>query len=332
MTDLYPTDDLDRALSALHSDVDTDLARIAQTRAAFLEIVAAPAPKRRTRRWLIAAAAAAALVVGGSVYTTTLTGGSAEARSALSGAAQQVTSASDPVVPAGQFRHLTQRAWTEGFAETASGGLIYLEETVIELWVPSDTRGTWYRRESTTGRHQWIHGSDAEARQNGITFDRKTTKSSAACGNFTGNGGFCNPAGSWADPSQAWLTSLPKDPKALYNLLKRDSPRNSRGETELVVYAQDALRTGLLPAETRATLYRALTNLKHLKITDRAANLDGKVGIAYSSDDGTTREELVIDPHTGAYLGSRQVSTNGPTKGRILSYTSATTAVTKKPY
>jgi hypothetical protein len=332
MTDLHPTDDLDRALSALHADVDTDLARIEQTRAAFLEIIAAPAPKRRTRRWLIAAAAAAALVVGGSIYTTTLSGGSAEARSALNGAAQQITRVPDPVVPAGQYRHLTQRSWTEGFTEIPGGGLTYLEETVIELWVPSDVRSTWYQRQTTTGRHQWINGSDAEARKNGITFDRKTSKSSAACGNFTGNGGFCNPAGSWSDPSQAWLASLPKDPKSFYKQLKEDSPRNSRGETELVVYAQDALRTGLLPADTRATLYRALTNLKHLKITDRAANLDGKVGIAYSSDDGTNREEIVIDPHTGAYLGSRQVSTEGPTKGRVLAYTSFTTAAAPKPY
>ncbi|TDD60462.1 hypothetical protein E1263_11075 [Kribbella antibiotica] len=333
MTDLHPTDDLDRALSALHSDVATDPARIEQTRAAFLDLVTQPAaPVRRTRRWMVAAAAALAIVAGGSLYSTTLTGGSAEAKSELNGAAQHITGASDPVVPAGQFRYLGLRVWNENFAETPGGGLTFLEETRIELWVPSNVRDTWYQRETRTGDHKWLQGSDAEARKYGVTFDRSTTKSSAACGNFHNDGGYCSTTGSWADPSATWLNTLPKDPKALYKQLKKDAPRNGRGETELLVYAQDALRTGLLPAETRATLYRALTNLKHLKITDRAANLDGKVGIAYSSDDGTNREEIVIDPKTGAYLGSRQVGTNGPTKGRVLSYSSFTTSVAKAPY
>ncbi|GAA1594038.1 hypothetical protein GCM10009804_58260 [Kribbella hippodromi] len=334
MTDLRPTDDLDRGLAALHADVDTDLARIERTRSTLLDAVAhAPVRQRAPRRrWLLAAAAALALVAGGSIYLTTLAGGSAEAKSSLEGAAQQITSVSDPVVPPGQYRYLGSHTWTYGFTEIPGGGLEYLEEHTTETWIPANIRGTWYRRETTTGRHQWIKGSDELAKKYGITFDRKSTTTHAACGAFDGGGGACAADGSWQDPSLAWLSGLPKDPDALYERLKQDAPRNERGETELLVYAQDALRTGMLPADTRATLYRALGDLDDLQITDKAANLDGRIGIAYSSDDGSNREEIVIDPHTGAYIGSRQVSTNGPTRGRIEAYTSFINSVAPAPW
>ncbi|WP_433167088.1 CU044_5270 family protein [Kribbella sp. CA-247076] len=335
MTDLRPIDDLDRALSALHAEVETDPERIEQTRKLFLEIVDQPVVEKRSRRrrWLIAAAAALALVAGGSLYTTTLTGGSAEAAVELDGAAQRISAASDPVVAPGKYRYLVWHDWHQNFAETPGGGLTYLDESVREVWIPADIRGTWYQRDTLTGRHQWIKGSDEEAREHGITFDRSSTRSSARCGAFYG-GGPCAGNGDWQDPSLDWIAGLPKDPKALYERLKKAGTieGNDRGETQLLVVAQDALRTGMLPAATRASLYRALGHLKDLKITDKAANLDGQIGIAYSSDDGSIREEIVIDPKTGAYIGSREVATSGPNRGRVLSYTSFTTSTAPAPW
>lgn len=335
MTDLRSGDDLDRALSALHADVETDTERIERTKAAFLDAVGQmPVTKRgRRRRWLIAAAAALALVAGGSLYTTTLAGGSAEAKTELDGAARLIAATPDPIVAPGKYRYLVWHVWNQNYTETPGGGLTVLEETVREVWVPADIRGTWYRRDTDTGRHQWIKGSDEEARKAGFTFGRSSTTASARCGAFDG-GGPCAKNGRWQDPSLDWIAGLPKDPKALYELLKKDGTiqGNDRGETELLVQAQDALRSGMLPADTRATLYRALGNLKNLKITDKAANLDGQIGIAYSSDDGSSREEIVIDPKTGAYIGSREVATSGRNRGNVLSYSSFKTSIAPAPW
>jgi hypothetical protein len=335
MTDLRPSDDLDRALSALHADVETDAERIQQTRAAFLDIVGQMPVKKRgpRRRWLIATAAALALVAGGSLYTTTLSGGSAEAKTELDGAARRIAATPDPVVAPGKYRYLVWHVWNQNSAETPSGVLRVLEETMREVWVPADIRGTWYRRDTDTGRHKWVKGSDEEGRKAGFTFGRSSTTASARCGAFEG-GGPCAKNGRWADPSLDWIAGLPKDPQGLFELLKKDGtiPGNDRGETQLLVQAQDALRTGMLPADTRATLYRALGNLKNLKITDKAANLDGQIGIAYSSDDGWTREEIVIDPKTGAYIGSREVDTSGRNQGSVLSYSSFSTSIAPGPW
>ncbi|MFI7066613.1 CU044_5270 family protein [Kribbella sp. NPDC050124] len=344
MTDLRPIDDLDRALSTLHADIETDTNRINQTRTDFLNALRHPTDQHQTpmpavkrhgsrRRWLVAAAAAIALVAGGSLYTSTLDGSSAEAKVELDGAAQRIAATPDPVVAPGKYRYLVWHVWNKNYAETPGGGLEYLEEAVREVWVPADIRGTWYRRDTNTGRHQWVKGSDEEARKAGITFDRSSETDTAKCGAFEG-GGPCAENGGWQDPSLEWIAGLPRDPNALYEQLKKDGTidGNDRGETQLLVTAQDALRTGMLPADIRAGLYRALGNLKHLKITDKAANLDGQIGIAYSSDDGSSREEIVIDPKTGAYIGSREVATSGRNRGQVLSYSSFTTSIAPAPW
>ncbi|MEV6282835.1 CU044_5270 family protein [Kribbella sp. NPDC051770] len=353
LTDLWSEDDLDRAMTALHSDeAEPDHARLAQARAQLMAAAGGPrtalghpvdlagtahrvsagdprparfsAGAKRTarRRWtygLAAAASVAALVGTGFIVTSGTQGGSAEAKTELDAAAANVT-AKDPVVKPGQYLHNTARTWTRNLYGGNGFELQVLEEQATETWIPADRKAEWVMRTTQTGRHQWVVGSDAEARKHGITFAKTTDVQRADCGGFYGAG--CDTAGSWANPTPEWIAGLPTDPKALYERLKKDAPGNSRGETELLVYAQDALRTGLLPADVRARLYRALGYLKNLEISDRAANLDGKTGIAYGSDDGKSREEIIVDPKTGAYIGSREVDTDGKGKGDVITFTS----------
>lgn len=59
--------------------------------------------------------------------------------------------------------------------------------------------------------------------------------------------------------------------------------------------------------------------------------LDGALAPT-SSDDGSSREEVVIDPKTGAYIGSREVATSGRNRGQVLSYSSFTTATAPAPW
>jgi hypothetical protein len=333
LIDLWSEDELDRALGALHDEVPTDQTLLDNSRATFLAAVDRPV-RRKRRRWayaLTAAAAVTTLVVGGFLVTTNSPGGTAEAKAELNSAADHVV-AKDPVIPPGKYRYRVSRAWVSNFTETAPNqGVTYLEEQLIETWIPADRTQEWMQRRSTTGHRKLIQGTQQQMDEVTKDIDGNAPPEvlRARCGDFYLDAGQqpCTRAGGWQDPTPEWAAGLPTDPKALYKQLKKDSPRNSRGETELLVYAADALRTGQVPADVRSALYRALGNLDHLEVSDRAVNLDGKVGIAYGSDDGNERHEIIIDPRTGDFIGERQIITSGKDRGQILGFSSVAISI-----
>ncbi|MFI5714158.1 CU044_5270 family protein [Kribbella sp. NPDC051620] len=328
LIDLWSEDELDRALGALHEDIPTDQARLEASRATFLAAIDRPV-RRKRRRWayaLTAAAAVTTLVVGGFLVTTNSPGGSAEAKAELNSAADHVV-AKDPVIPPGKYRYRVSRAWVSNFVETAPNqGVTFLEEQLTETWIPADRTQEWMQRRSTTGHRKLTQGTQQQMDEVTKNIDDKAPPEvlRARCGDFYLDAGQqpCTRAGGWQDPTPEWAAGLPTDPKALFKRLKKDAPRNSRGETELLVYAADALRTGQVPADVRSALYRALGNLDHLEVSDRAVNLDGKVGIAYGSDDGNERHEIIIDPRTGDFIGERQIITSGKNRGQLLGFSS----------
>ncbi|MDX6280304.1 MAG: hypothetical protein QOH03_1375 [Kribbellaceae bacterium] len=332
LIDLWSEDELDRALGALHDDVPTDEARLNSSRATFLAAIDRPV-RRKRRRWayaLTAAAAVSTLVVGGFLVTTNSPGGTAEAKAELNSAADHVV-AKDPVIPPGKYRYRVTHAWVSGMTETAPNqGVSYLEEQLIETWIPADRTQEWMQRSSSTGKRKLVQGTQEQLDAvNKLMGNTPPEVLRAKCGDFYLDAGQqpCTRAGGWQDPTPEWAAGLPTDPKTLYRRLKKDAPRNSRGETELLVYAADALRTGQVPADVRSALYRALGNLNHLEVSDRAANLDGKVGIAYGSDDGKERQEIIIDPRTGDYIGERQVVTSGKQRGQVIGFSSVATSI-----
>lgn len=334
LIDLWSEDDLDRALGALHGDVLTDQAELGNTRATFLAAVNRPV--RRKRRWaygLTAAAAVVTLVVTGFVVTTNSPGGTAEAKAGLNAAADHVV-AKDPVIPPGKYRYRVSHEWNYSMMELAPNKSVsFLEESLIETWIPADRSQEWMQRKAPTGNRKLLSGTQQELeRATKLMGDSEPEVLRAKCGDFYLNEGEkpCTQAGSWQDPSPEWAASLPRDPKALYKRLKKDAPHNSRGETELLVYAADALRTGEVPADVRSALYRALGYLDNLEVSDRAANLDGKVGIAYGSDDGEERQEIIIDPRTGDFIGERKVFTSGKDRGDVIGFSSVATSIVDK--
>ncbi len=368
ITRMWSDDELDEALRELHAETVDAAAALAGARARLLTAVRGPAPAapdstrpvplsgavgaittgstaadpaaRRRRRWwrtALAAGVAAVLVGIGILVPSFVTDrhrpvNSAEAIGVLDQAAVAAVGASDEPVRPGQYRYIETHAWWTTF----SGYQVFQDENLIRIWVPADPDAStedWMLDRRPTGNRVWIVGDEQQARDDGTFMDALDTgvtlRATAPCGNFY-TPGPCPRAGSWQDPTPGFLAGLPRDPAQLYSRLQADAPANDRGSAELFVYAVDALRTGLVPADLRAALYQALTRIDGIELTDQAVNLDGRVGTAIGIDDGQFRHDIIIDPVTGTFIGEREVLTDDYDRapdGTTMSYSAVRTAV-----
>jgi RNA polymerase sigma-70 factor (ECF subfamily) len=100
-----------------------------------------------------------------------------------------------------------------------------------------------------------------------------------------------------------------------------------------MVSIADTLRTGVVPAELRAALYKAVAGIPGVTITDNAVTLDGHTGIAFGREEKNgIRQEIIIDPHTGMLVGEREVLLRdgllpGVPAGESMGWTTVTTSV-----
>jgi hypothetical protein len=358
---MWSDDELDEALHALHSETVDATSALAGARTRLLaaaadDPVTCSAPPRPAsllvdamsadpvvryrRRWwrpALAVGVAAVLLGIGLFIPSFVTDrnrpiNSAEAIGVLNHAAAATLGAVDQPVGSSQYRYVETHAWWTGF----SGYQVFQDENLIRTWVPADPADPtkdWMLDRRPTGNRVWIIGDEQQARDDGTFMDALETgvtlQATAPCGNFYAPGS-CPRAGSWQDPTPAFLVGLPRDPAQLYSRLQADAPANDRGSAELFVYAADALRTGLVPADLRAALYQTLTRIDGIELSDHAANLDGRVGTAIGIDDGQFRRDIIIDPGTGTFIGEREVLTDdldGAPEGTTMSYSAVRTTV-----
>lgn len=254
-------------------------------------------PLRRRRRRLVAVAAAATLAFGvvafpiahewGPDGTPGLTthGSAAEAAELLHAAA--AITPQDPKARPGQFWKITtQRA---GITVNGDG---------------STTRGT-----SREVAYVSVDGSsptvtqvvDVEAGG-----DRPKSKPEAWVADVAPN----ERPGSWLVPNPEYLASLPRETKALRaRLYEASAGQGLAPDGNAFVFAYELLRTGMVPADLRASLYRVLADIPGVQVTDRAATVGGRPGVAIGRmevADGY-RTEIVIDPATGTLVGERSI-------------------------
>lgn len=113
-------------------------------------------------------------------------------------------------------------------------------------------------------------------------------------------------AGSWQSPNPGWLAELPRETDALRHRLFQDTSGHGRShDGEVLVYVADVLRSGLVPADLRAALFRVLETVPGVDIIRR--HDDGLVAIGRLETVDGERQEILIDPATGAYVGDRMV-------------------------
>ncbi|MEU9831386.1 CU044_5270 family protein [Streptosporangium sp. NPDC048047] len=119
-----------------------------------------------------------------------------------------------------------------------------------------------------------------------------------------------------ADPrlrfDPAYLRSLPLEPSALLERLKKDTSEIPLPEARAVSHQiMSILEEGAPAARLRAALYTVLSRLDDVGV-ETVRDLLGRQGVAiYTHDDEGVRQEVIIDPNTFVLLGARRIYVGG---------------------
>lgn len=263
---------------------------------------------RRVSRRALLVSAAAALLVGGLVTAEVVmpaySGATAEAAEVLNDAAAATIKTSDPVVVPGQYLKIETTAVSMG-AETNENGETHawLGEHRDQLYVPSDRSGEWIWHRgpgvATTFFTEAARAVEAAQDKNPQPEHLRATE-----GAFYGTPQTIIHG---METKEA-IRTLPRDPHQLLTLIYlRTLGAGPTPEIEALVTIADTLRTGVIPADLRAALYKAAALIPGVTIVDRQANLDGRTGIAIGIPGEISRQEIIIDPATGLLIGERTV-------------------------
>jgi hypothetical protein len=304
---------------------------------------AAASPPRRTRRhgrrWAGASVGVlgAAAVVTGLVVTNVLGfagwrgGAEPAAADALHAAALAAIETADPVVGEGQYL-LVDTTAVYGATTTPDGDtyVSYLTIANDQLYVPADRNGDWIWSRSLSEPYETFGPEServAQARWEEAIAERGEDYRElvqAPAGDFYS---YPSPVGPTA------LAALPRDPQELLNHIYRVTAGAGRSaDGEALVFIADLLRQGAVPADVRAALYEAAAGIPGVEITEEQATLDGRSGIAIGRIEtaDNTRQDIIIDPTTGLFIGEREVRLEagwGFPAGTVTAWTAVRTSV-----
>jgi len=321
-------------LRRVRDDVDEPTtAALNRGRVALLD-TAAPAVGARTAKrhrglkragWTglgvaVAGGIAATLVLTNVVGLAGWRGGADRAAAdTLAEAAAATIKTADPVVGPGQYLKISTLAVYSSSGETGT----YLVHQDGQMYIPADRNDDWV----------WVRDPETVAK----TFGPASEKQAAEDSTVTRPSGVIRAAkgGFYNGPPMDWgLDALPRNPGQLLNYIYRvTAGQNVPPDTAAVRFIADALRTGVVPADLRAALYRALAGIPGVSISDHDATLDGRTGVAFGRDEGNgLRQEIIIDPSIGLVIGEREIvlRSGGPAgvpAGESIGWTSVTTSV-----
>lgn len=104
------------------------------------------------------------------------------------------------------------------------------------------------------------------------------------------------------------LAGLPTDPRALLDWLRTRSPAGKGADGVPYLMIDSMLRDNVLPPGVKATLLRALALIPGVTRSSQPVDFDGRPAIAVGMVlDGWRREDILLDPTTHEFLGSRTV-------------------------
>jgi len=338
--EMWSDDQLDAALAALRSDVDTESQSLRGVRAELLAAAGAaerippdPAPRTR-RRWAIAAAAAAAVIVVASVVAVVGRSGEPTITEPAepSDPVDRIHATDVPLRP-GQFRYINERQW---YSTAFDSKYVWKSEYKYEIWAPAQERQMWMERRETTGRSVLLSGSEKQAVAEGMVPPERTVETfRAPCGDYFAKADDrrqCEFIPSLRHPNQEFMASLTRDPDELLAMVREITAGAEKFNPDSLDFQILAgfLRERTVPADLRMACYRALAKLRTIEITENVPNLDGRRGTSFAVRDEVARREIIVDPGTGQVIGERDTSVGekeGFRPGTVLADSSLETAV-----
>ncbi|SEO04854.1 hypothetical protein E3O25_07215 [Cryobacterium sp. TMT1-3] len=263
-----------------------------------------PAKRMTRRRWVGVMAAAAAVTIV-TMLTSNLVGpnaATAEAAEALRSAATTTITTSDPVVGPGEYLAVdTTEAATGSYVDFA----IQVGQRAV-LYVPFDRDDVWVESRQTLPAGE-TYGNVEKAQ---VEIDRLS--SNPGNGDIVLRDGQAGQFIEYGDRSGSQIALLPTDSNELLTYLydQVQAEGSSRSTDEHVFMdISDLLRTGLVPAAVRASLYDVLARVPGVYLSDGQANLDGRTGVGISRKSSDSYiEQIIIDPLTGLVIGMRTLT------------------------
>uniref|UniRef100_UPI003F49A47F CU044_5270 family protein n=1 Tax=Paenarthrobacter ureafaciens TaxID=37931 RepID=UPI003F49A47F len=295
----------------------------------------------RFRRRVLFASAAAALIAGAIVVADVVRpgapGATAEAAEVLHNAAAASLHASDAVVGPGQYLKVETKELTGSGAQTTDGRQVNWQETTGgQVYIPANRDGEWvWNREPRVPLESSSDEAKALAAQMAARDSYRPAGQPSSVGIVRAPGGAFygnEPAAIIGTPLRD-AGNLPKDPRALLDLIyERTKGAGKTPDSEAFVTIADGLRTGAVPADVRAALYKAAALIPGVTLTDRQATIDGRTGtaIGIASPDGASRTDIIIDPATGTVIGEQSVLLKdypGSPAGTVQGWTSVRTSI-----
>ena len=246
--------------------------------------------------------------------------GTATAGDALRLVAARTGNAPAVTVAAGSYVYTDYRAVQLGKAPAGKDVAWYTSTTRIQTWATPDGLAP-VRMVITTGLDARPLTDGDAAKLAGTTFPWRAQRTTTYPGPQTpsdeidpASGGDLTVPG-LANPTPAYLASLPSDPDALLATIREQLPQgkpdaSGEAEAQLVFRTVATLVTkadALLRPELRSALYRALATLPGITRQSGTTDLDGRTGIAISRTGDGARFDLILDPASSRVIGVRQV-------------------------
>lgn len=277
---------------------------------------------------VVAAGIAAALVLSNVAGWH---GADPAAADVLHAAAARTINETDPAVAAGQYLKVSTEAITSATVTGDGATESYLERQTGELYVPSDHADDWIWQRTPRVPYK-AFTADAQRVMNDIIASDKRQHIDQDDELLRAPGGAFY--GVPAVVSDKTLAALPQNGRDLLQYVYRATKGKGHSpDAEAFDYIADLLRSGLVPAQQRATLYDAVALIPGVSIADKQATLDGRTGVALGHAQGARiQQQIIIDPATGLLIGERQVALEesaapGIPVGTAIESTAVTTTV-----